>query len=114
MRPRGARLGDPVRKRGLPPAGQQKSEFVPGEFALRRQRFGDIADRVNLAVRVAPQERQHQRLETGDGDEIRALEATELGLPDGERKAPIVGRSNEGKPGTRKTRFGKSQKKWGK
>jgi len=47
-------------------------------------------------------------------DEIRALEASELGLPEGERKAPIVGRSNEGKPGTRKTRYGKSQKKWGK
>lgn len=47
-------------------------------------------------------------------DEIRRLEATELGLPEGDRKAPIVGRSNEGKPGTRKTRFGKQQKKWGK
>ncbi|ODU81466.1 excinuclease ABC subunit UvrB [Novosphingobium sp. SCN 63-17] len=48
-------------------------------------------------------------------DEIRKLEATELGLPEDERKAPLVGRSNEGKPGTRKTRFGKSQKtKWGK
>ncbi|QOV94271.1 excinuclease ABC subunit UvrB [Novosphingobium sp. ES2-1] len=48
-------------------------------------------------------------------DEIRQLEASELGLPEGERKAPIVGRSNEGKPGTRKTRYGKSQKtKWGK
>lgn len=47
-------------------------------------------------------------------DEIRKLEATELGLPEDERKAPIVGRSNEGRPGTRKTRFGKSQKtKWG-
>ena len=46
-------------------------------------------------------------------DEIRKLEATELGLPEDERKAPLVGRSNEGKPGTRKTRFGKSQKKWG-
>ncbi|MBC2665657.1 excinuclease ABC subunit UvrB [Novosphingobium flavum] len=46
-------------------------------------------------------------------DEIRRLEADELGLPEGERKAPVVGRSNEGKPGTRKTRFGKSQKKWG-
>ncbi|RVU07780.1 excinuclease ABC subunit UvrB [Novosphingobium umbonatum] len=45
-------------------------------------------------------------------DEIRRLEATELGLPEGERKAPVVGRSNEGKPGTRKTRYGKSQKKW--
>ena len=47
-------------------------------------------------------------------DEIRALEATELGLPAGEHKAPIMGRSNEGKPGTRKTRFGKTQRKWGK
>ncbi|MBC2661058.1 excinuclease ABC subunit UvrB [Novosphingobium flavum] len=47
-------------------------------------------------------------------DEIRRLEATELGLPEGDRKAPVVGRSNEGKPGTRKTRFGKSQRKWGK
>ncbi|MDG2534701.1 excinuclease ABC subunit UvrB [Sphingomonas sp. HITSZ_GF] len=46
-------------------------------------------------------------------DEIRALEAEELGLPEEERKAPIMGRSNEGKPGTRKTRYGKVQKKWG-
>ncbi|HMO68470.1 MAG TPA: UvrB/UvrC motif-containing protein, partial [Novosphingobium sp.] len=46
-------------------------------------------------------------------DEIRRLEADELGLPDAERKAPVLGRSNEGKPGTRKTRFGKVQKKWG-
>ncbi|WP_374526804.1 excinuclease ABC subunit UvrB [Novosphingobium sp.] len=46
-------------------------------------------------------------------DEIRRLEATELGLPEGEHKAPLVGRSNEGKPGTRKTRFGKRQQKWG-
>ncbi|MEJ2409800.1 MAG: excinuclease ABC subunit UvrB [Novosphingobium sp.] len=46
-------------------------------------------------------------------DEIRRLEATELGLPEGEHKAPKVGRSNEGKPGTRKMRYGKTQKKWG-
>ncbi len=46
-------------------------------------------------------------------DEIRALEAEELGLPTGDRKAPVMGRSNEGKPGTRKTRFGKVQRKWG-
>ncbi|MFM9827905.1 MAG: excinuclease ABC subunit UvrB [Sphingomonas sp.] len=42
-------------------------------------------------------------------DEIRSLEAEELGLPPDERRAPVMGRSNEGKPGTRKTRFGKSQ-----
>jgi len=47
-------------------------------------------------------------------DEIRRLEASELGLPEAEHKAPMVGRSNEGKPGTRKTRYGKQQKKWGK
>ena len=46
-------------------------------------------------------------------DEIRRLEATELGLPESEHKAPKVGRSNEGKPGTRKTRYGKTQRKWG-
>ncbi|MBX3595746.1 excinuclease ABC subunit UvrB [Sphingomonas sp.] len=46
-------------------------------------------------------------------DEIRSLEAEELGLPAGEHRAPVMGRSNEGKPGTRKTRFGKTQRKWG-
>jgi excinuclease ABC subunit B len=46
-------------------------------------------------------------------DEIRSLERDELGLPSGEHKAPVMGRSNEGKPGTRKTKYGKVQKKWG-
>ncbi|ANY19746.1 UvrABC system protein B [Tsuneonella dongtanensis] len=44
-------------------------------------------------------------------DEIRRLEADELGIPDGQKAAPIVGRSNEGKPGTRKDRFGKTRYK---
>ena len=47
-------------------------------------------------------------------DEIRRLENDELGIPDADKKAPLVGRSNEGKPGTRKTRYGKTQRKWGK
>ncbi len=47
-------------------------------------------------------------------DEIRKLEADELGLPHEQSRAPRVGRSNEGKPGTRKGRFGKASKtKWG-
>ena len=46
-------------------------------------------------------------------DEIRKLEASELGLPEGDRRAPIVGRSNEGKPGTRKGRFGRESKRKG-
>ncbi len=44
-------------------------------------------------------------------DEIRRLEADELGIPDGEKKAPLVGRSDAGKPGTRKTRYGKTRYK---
>ncbi|MEW9856044.1 excinuclease ABC subunit UvrB [Novosphingobium sp. M1R2S20] len=46
-------------------------------------------------------------------DEIRKLEGEELGLPSSEHKAPKVGRSNEGKPGTRKLRYGKTQRKFG-
>jgi len=46
-------------------------------------------------------------------DEIRRLEGEELGLPDSEKRAPRVGRANEGKPGSRKLRYGKTQRKWG-
>ena len=45
-------------------------------------------------------------------DEIRRLENDELGLGEGEKKAPRVGRSNEGKPGTRKMRYGRTQRKF--
>jgi len=44
-------------------------------------------------------------------DEIRRLEEDELGIPDPDRFAPRrPGNSNEGKPGTRKGRFGKQQR----
>ncbi|WP_380872991.1 hypothetical protein ACFB49_38820 [Sphingomonas sp. DBB INV C78] len=46
-------------------------------------------------------------------DEIRKLEQQELGLPVEEHRAPVRGRASEGKPGTRKTRFGKTQRKFG-
>jgi excinuclease ABC subunit B len=42
-------------------------------------------------------------------DEIRRLEADELGVPDHDKRAPLLGHSTEGKPGTRKTRYGKQQ-----
>src|SRR4051794_22588833 len=42
-------------------------------------------------------------------DEIRRLEADELGLATEQPRAPVLGHSNEGKPGTRKTRYGKQQ-----
>ncbi|MFM2022070.1 MAG: excinuclease ABC subunit UvrB [Sphingomonadales bacterium] len=46
-------------------------------------------------------------------DEIRALEAEELGLPHEQRVAAPKGRATEGRPGTRKMRFGKTQRKFG-
>jgi excinuclease ABC subunit B len=46
-------------------------------------------------------------------DEIRKLEAEELGLPAHEQVAAIRGRATEGKPGTRKMRYGKVQRKGG-
>ncbi|WP_411289744.1 excinuclease ABC subunit UvrB [Sphingorhabdus sp.] len=46
-------------------------------------------------------------------DEIRSLEATELGLPHPQHVAAPKGRATEGQPGTRKTRYGKTQRKFG-
>ena len=43
-------------------------------------------------------------------DEIRQLENEELGLPVDQQKLPIMGRSNEGKAGTRKGRYGRESK----
>jgi excinuclease ABC subunit B len=45
-------------------------------------------------------------------DEIRKLEAEELGLPAGQQVAAPRGRATEGKPGTRKMRYGKVQRKF--
>ncbi|MBU3077759.1 excinuclease ABC subunit UvrB [Sphingomonas quercus] len=42
-------------------------------------------------------------------DEIRRLEADELGLPSAEHRAPIRANSISGKPGTRTTRYGKAK-----
>ena len=42
-------------------------------------------------------------------DEIRKLEAEELGLPVEEHHAPVKGRAVAGAPGTRATRFGKTK-----
>ncbi len=46
-------------------------------------------------------------------DEIRKLEATELGLPTDQHIAAPKGRATEGRPGTRKGRYGKTQRKFG-
>jgi excinuclease ABC subunit B len=42
-------------------------------------------------------------------DEIRRLEADELGIPEHERVVQSQGSATEGRPGTRKTRYGKQQ-----
>ncbi len=46
-------------------------------------------------------------------DEIRSLEASELGLPHQQHVAAPKGRATEGQPGTRKMRYGKTQRKFG-
>lgn len=45
----------------------------------------------------------------GIRDQIRRLEQDELGIPVGERKAPVLGRATGGTPGTRTTRFAKAK-----
>jgi excinuclease ABC subunit B len=46
-------------------------------------------------------------------DEIRKLEADELGLPSEPSRAPVRGNSTMGKPGTRQDRYGKTKRKFG-
>jgi excinuclease ABC subunit B len=47
-------------------------------------------------------------------DEIRRLEEDELGIPDPDRVAPRPsGNATQGRPGTRRTGFGKTQRRWG-
>ena len=47
-------------------------------------------------------------------DEIRSLEQDELGIPHPQQITAPKGKSTEGRPGTRKTRYGKTQRKFGK
>ncbi|MGH6728526.1 MAG: helicase-related protein, partial [Sphingomicrobium sp.] len=130
-------LNETGRRREKQEAYNAEHNITPASIKSRiNDILGDASLRDGLVVETGDEDRPHlvghnlkayigdleERMRKAAGDlefeeaarlrdEIRRLEEDDLGIPHGERAAPRpLGHSTEGKPGTRKGRFGKSQR----
>ena len=86
---------------------------------LERPKLLHLSVQESLKAYIADLEKQMQKaapdldfeIAAAGRDQIRRLEADELGLPPDQRAAPVKGRSMGGAPGTRTTRFAKMNQK---
>jgi excinuclease ABC subunit B len=130
-------LGETDRRREKQVAYNEANGITPASIKTRiNDIMSDVTMRDGVLVETGDEERPHlvghnlkayladleQRMRKAAADlefeeaarlrdEIRRLEEDDLGIPHPDRVAPRpTGKSSEGRPGTRKGRFGKSQR----